>query len=105
MSPSWIRARIRKYAAQVELGYIPKVVFSEKEWRRLTPAAQWKTIGHGTVAAAYEGVVYINRSTACCRRGVDDSAAHEVVHMKWPKMRHTPKFYHYVSEILVGRYP
>lgn len=63
MSPTWIRTRVRYYAVLVGLGYVPKVVFSQKEWQRATPKSCWKDISGDLqgVADADHRVVYVNR--------------------------------------------
>ena len=104
MSPTWLRQRVRFYAQMVGLGYVPKVVFSQKDWQRSVPKRNWKD-SHGALGAALNGVVYISRQAACCRRSSDDLAAHEVLHLSQPKMRHGDKFEHYVSELRLGRVP
>src|SRR5690348_3902159 len=100
MSPTWIRARIRHYAQMVGLGYVPKVVFSKKDWIRSVPARSRKAADTYFAASEFNaGVVYVNLAHACCRRSTDDTCAHEVVHLRWPEMRHGKRFEHYVSEI------
>jgi predicted metal-dependent hydrolase len=105
MSPTWLRSRVRLYAAQVGLGYVPRVVFSEKEWQRIVPKAQWKAVGSETVGCAYEGVVYINKSAVCCSKSGDDTAAHEVLHLAQPSWRHGKRFTAGVGAIRLGRTP
>lgn len=107
MSPTWIRARVRHYAAMVGLGFVPKVCFTEREWQRAVPKADWKDI-HGDLQAVSHkphGPIYIKLEKACCRRNADDTAAHEVLHLLKPKLRHGKKFNELVSEMLLGRVP
>jgi len=106
LSPTWIRARIRYYAQLVGLGYVPTVVFSQKDWQRTVPARSHGD-AHGSYGASESsaGVVYVNLSRACCKRGTDDTCAHEVIHLRWENLRHGAKFDHYVSEMLLGRIP
>ena len=105
MSPTWIRSRVRHYAVLVELGYVPKVVFTKKEWQRAVPKKQWKNVAGDIQGCVYDRVVYVNRSRACCRKNSDDTAAHEVVHLKWPRKRHGASFQHHVAELMLGRVP
>jgi len=96
---------VRKYAVQVGLGFVPRVVLSEKEWQKAVPQGQWKHVGTETVGCAYEGVVYINLSAVCCQKSGDDTAAHEVLHLLKPKWRHGKKFSTAVGDIRLGRSP
>lgn len=105
MSPTWIRQRVRYYASFVGLGYVPKVVFSQKEWQKATPKRQWKRVEGDTVGCAWDGVVFVNKARACCRKNTDDTAAHEVLHLWKPNMRHGARFNHIVSELMLGRLP
>jgi hypothetical protein len=105
MSPTWIRARIRTYALLVGLGYVPKVVFSRKDWEALIPKSQHKSAYNDIAGLTYDHVVYINRENVCCRRSADDLAAHEVVHLWKPGMRHSARFRGYVRELMLGRVP
>ena len=80
------------------------MVFSQKDWERNVPKSNWKD-SHGALGAALDGVVYIKKEAACCRRSSDDLCAHETLHLARPKLRHGKKFEFYVSEMLLGRVP
>ena len=103
MSPTWLRSRVRRYAADYGLGYVPRVVFSAEEWQRATPKKQWKRVEGETLGCAWDGVVFLNLSLLCCRRNSDDTCAHETLHFLRPEMNHGKRFSHMVSEMLLGR--
>lgn len=106
MSPTWIRQRIRRYAVMVGLGYVPRVIFSKKDWNAAMPKSQRVEASDGNTAGmAHAGCVYVNQESVCCRRAADDLAAHEVIHLLYPDMNHTKKFREYVSELRLGRVP
>lgn len=76
---AWVRERVRIYADRVSLGFMP-------------------TLGFGPVKGARAEYLHKARTARfdlpqhLCRHDADDSAAHEVIHARWPNLHHGDTF-------------
>ena len=75
----WVRGRVRVYARRVSLSFIPTVAFGPVHKAR----AEYL---HATRIARFDLQKHL------CRHDADDSAAHEVVHARWPNLHHGDTF-------------
>lgn len=100
---TWIRRRITLYAKRVSLGYRPRVVWTMPDWMALGAHKSDRACnGYKGLSSAELRAIRINLSAHICRHDADDTAAHEVVHLRWPSLRHTLVFERRVEAIRKG---
>lgn len=98
----WIRRRISLYSKRVSLGYSPRVVWTIEGWMALGGHRKDRKGTHRGLANASLKAIRIDLDAHICRHDADDTAAHEVVHLRWPTLSHNDLFERRVRAVRAG---